>query len=50
MYLGAETLPAAGAGVCHRLKTGDTIPLPEIQSRRIRKDWHPGAKEVARNL
>jgi hypothetical protein len=50
MSLEAETLPAAAAGVCPRFKTGDTIPSPEIQPRRICKDWHPSAKEIARNL
>jgi len=50
MFLRAEKLSAAAAGVCPRFKTGDTIPLPEIQPRRIRKGCHPGAKEVARNL
>src|SRR4030095_6174673 len=49
MALGAQKLSTVPAGVCPRLKTGDS-PLPEIQPRRICKDWHPRAKEVGRNL
>jgi hypothetical protein len=48
--LEAGTPPVAAASVSLRVRAGDSIALLEMQPRRMCEDWHPGTKEVAKNL